>query len=155
MNIKYKLGEVAKDLNKPNKEVIELLSKYTGEPRKSVSVLSEDELNYVFEYYTQKNQLQNINDYFTATSKPPQPKQEKAPAPAKKKPVGEKKEKAPEKQSGSQSASGKKKEEKPAQKPAAKKQPEKPVTTGKEKQEPKAKFDASRFESVKKRTEAP
>ena len=47
MNIKYKLGEVAKDLNKPNKEVIELLSKYTGEPRKSVSVLSEDELNYV------------------------------------------------------------------------------------------------------------
>ena len=155
MNIKYKLGEVAKDLNKPNKEVIELLSKYTGEPRKSVSVLSEDELNYVFEYYTQKNQLQNINDYFTATSKPPQPKQEKAPAPAKKKPAGEKKEKAPEKQSGSQSASGKKKEEKPAQKPAAKKQPEKPVTTGKEKQEPKVKFDASRFESVKKRTEAP
>ena len=99
MNIKYKLGEVAKDLNKPNKEVIELLSKYTGEPRKSVSVLSEDELNYVFEYYTQKNQLENINDYFTATSKPPQPKQEKAPAPAKKKPAGEKgekKEKAPE-----------------------------------------------------------
>ena len=92
MNIKYKLGEVAKDLNKPNKEVIELLSKYTGEPRKSVSVLSEDELNYVFEYYTQKNQIQNINDYFTATSKPPQPKPEKAPAPAKKKPAGEKKE---------------------------------------------------------------
>ena len=158
MNIKYKLGEVAKDLNKPNKEVIELLSKYTGEPRKSVSVLSEDELNYVFEYYTQKNQLENINDYFTATSKPPQPKQEKAPAPAKKKPAGEKgekKEKAPEKQSASQPAPAKKKEEKPAQKPAAKKQPEKPVTTGKEKQEPKAKFDASRFETVKKRTEEP
>ena len=68
MNIKYKLGEVAKDLNKPNKEVIELLSKYTGEPRKSVSVLSEDELNYVFEYYTQKNQLQNINDYFSTAT---------------------------------------------------------------------------------------
>ena len=155
MNIKYKLGEVAKDLNKPNKEVIELLSKYTGEPRKSVSVLSEDELNYVFEYYTQKNQIQNINDYFTATSKPPQPKPEKAPAPAKKKPAGEKKEKAPEKQGAAQPVPAKKKEEKPAQKPAAKKQPEKPVTTGKEKQEPKAKFDASRFETVKKRTEAP
>ena len=150
MNIKYKLGEVAKDLNKPNKEVIELLSKYTGEPRKSVSVLSEDELNYVFEYYTQKNQLQNINDYFNATSTPPQPKQEKAPAPAKKKPAGEKK--GAEKQAAP--ASGKKEKEKAAQKPA-KKQPEKPVTTGKEKQETKAKFDAARFETAKKRTEAP
>ena len=152
MNIKYKLGEVAKDLNKPNKEVIELLSKYTGEPRKSVSVLSEDELNYVFEYYTQKNQLQNINDYFNATSTPPQPKQEKAPAPAKKKPAGDKK--PAEKHAAPQSAPTKKKEEKAAQKPA-KKQPEKPVTTGKEKQEAKAKFDAARFETAKKRTEAP
>ena len=152
MNIKYKLGEVAKDLNKPNKEVIELLSKYTGEPRKSVSVLSEDELNYVFEYYTQKNQLQNINDYFNATSTPPQPKQEKAPAPAKKKPAGDKK--PAEKHAAPQSAPAKKKEEKAAQKPA-KKQPEKPVTTGKEKQEAKAKFDAARFETAKKRTEAP
>ncbi len=148
MNIKYKLGEVAKDLNKPNKEVIELVSSYTGEPRKSVSVLSEDELNYVFEFYTQKNQLQNINDYFHATSTPPQSKQEKTSA--KKKAAGEKK--AAEKQAAP--APRKKEKEKAPQKPA-KKQPEKPVNTGREKQETKAKFDAARFETAKKRTEAP
>ena len=48
VTIKYKLGDVAKDLGVQNKEIIELLSTLTGEAKKHTSPLSEAELNHVF-----------------------------------------------------------------------------------------------------------
>lgn len=97
MTIKYKLSDVAKDLNQPAKGIIELLEKYTGEIKKSGAILSEEELNLVFDYYTQKNQVKDFNEYFNS-----------APPAAKKKP--ERKETA---------------EKKPVQADAAEKKPEK------------------------------
>ena len=47
MMMKYKVSEVAKDLNVPNKEVLDILKDY-GEPKKSVTALQEDELDIVF-----------------------------------------------------------------------------------------------------------
>lgn len=64
MMIKYRVHEVAKDLNVPNKDVIDTLQKYEGETKKHMTALTEDELDLVFETFTQKNQVQNMDSYF-------------------------------------------------------------------------------------------
>ncbi|XOQ47904.1 MAG: translation initiation factor IF-2 [Eubacteriales bacterium] len=64
MMIKYRVHEVAKDLNVPNKEVIDTLQKYTGEVKKHMTALDENELDLVFEAFTQKNSLENLDAYF-------------------------------------------------------------------------------------------
>ncbi|MBQ9108864.1 MAG: translation initiation factor IF-2 N-terminal domain-containing protein, partial [Oscillospiraceae bacterium] len=62
---KYRVHEVAKDLNVASKDVLELLEAYKADPnRKHMTALSEEELNYVFETYTQKNQVENFSEYF-------------------------------------------------------------------------------------------
>ena len=53
MMIKYRVHEVAKDLGIPNKVVIDLLQNYTGEQKKYMTALNEDELDLVFERFTQ------------------------------------------------------------------------------------------------------
>ena len=76
MTIKYKVTDVAKDLSVTNKEIIELVAKYFGgEPKKATTALSEEELNVVFEYYTQKNEVKDFNAYFN--SRVEKPKEEK------------------------------------------------------------------------------
>ena len=52
--IKYKVSEVAKDLNVPSKAVIEAIKECCGVTKKSGNVLTDQELNVVFEYFTQK-----------------------------------------------------------------------------------------------------
>lgn len=70
MMVKYKLREVASDLGVKNKDVIDVLSKYIGgEPKKQTSVLTEEELNIVFEHFTQKNNLDSLDSYYSATDK--------------------------------------------------------------------------------------
>lgn len=73
MMIKYRVHEVAKDLGVASKEVIELLKNYLGEEKKHMTALTEEELNVIFEYYTQKNQVENFEEYFNSkhpTSEP-------------------------------------------------------------------------------------
>ena len=77
MMIKYRVSEVAKDFDAPSKEVIELLGKFVDTPKKSMTALEENELDLVFEHFTQKNQVENFDAYFaTAQEK----KEEPAPA---------------------------------------------------------------------------
>ena len=64
MMIKYRVHEVAKDLNVPNKDVIDTLQKYTGEVKKHMTALDEGELDLVFETFTQKNNMENLDAYF-------------------------------------------------------------------------------------------
>ena len=67
--IKYKLREVANDLGVTAKEVIEVLSKYVGGvPKKQVTILTDEELNIVFDYFTQKNSVDSFEKYY-ATAK--------------------------------------------------------------------------------------
>lgn len=61
--IKYKLSEVAKDLNVSNKEVSEVLQKYLNVSKKPSAVLTEQELNIIFEHFTQANNLQSLDKY--------------------------------------------------------------------------------------------
>ena len=68
MMIKYRVHEVAKDLNVPNKDVIDTLQKYTGETRKHMTALTENELDIVFEKFTQDHSADNLDTYFAQAS---------------------------------------------------------------------------------------
>ena len=46
MMIKYRVREVAKDLDIPNKDVIDILAKYFPEPKKYMTALTEEELEH-------------------------------------------------------------------------------------------------------------
>lgn len=67
MMIKYRVHELAKNLDVPNKEIIELIEKYFGVVKKHMTSLSEDELSLVLEYYTQKSEVENFDEYFELT----------------------------------------------------------------------------------------
>lgn len=64
MMIKYRVHEVAKDLNVPNKDVIDVLQKYTGETKKHMTALTESELDLVFEAFTQKTSMKSLDSYY-------------------------------------------------------------------------------------------
>ncbi len=68
--IKYRVHEVAKDLNLPNKDVIDTLQKYTGETKKHMTALTENELDVVLENFTQQNKVENLDSYFAQASQP-------------------------------------------------------------------------------------
>ena len=71
MLIKYKAGDVAKDLGLPNKELLEVVTKKFGEGKKYTTPLTEQELNYVFEHYTKTKQVASFDEYLASA---PQPK---------------------------------------------------------------------------------
>ncbi len=77
MMIKYRVREVAKDLNIPNKEVIDTLAKYFPEPKKYMTALEEPELDVIFETFTQRNSVKNLDAYFAQREgdAPPRPRQ--------------------------------------------------------------------------------
>lgn len=65
---KYRVHEVAKDLGVASKEIIEVLKKYLGEEKKHMTSLTENELNIIFEYYTQKNKVESFDEYFASAN---------------------------------------------------------------------------------------
>ena len=84
MVIKVKVSDVAKDLGKQNKDIIELLSAYCDGPaKKAGTVLTENELNVVFDKITQENSVKNFDSYF-ASKKQDAKKESKKSKPAKK-----------------------------------------------------------------------
>ena len=88
MMIKYRVHEVAKDFDRPSKEVVDLLGQYFEGQKKHMTALNEDELNIVFETYTQKNAASDFSEYFATANRP-----EQTAAPAKPAADGVKKEK--------------------------------------------------------------
>ncbi len=65
MMIKYRVNEVAKDFGEANnKKVLEILTKYTGAGKKAQTALNEDELNVVFEAFTQGSAVENFDSFF-------------------------------------------------------------------------------------------
>ena len=128
-NNKLKLNELAKDLKLSNNDIIECLEKLNGEQKKTQSALTQEEVSYVVEYFTQKNQVDSFDDYFKNNKKPEkkaEPKPEKKSQPKAEKPA----KKAEPKQEKSAPAKAEKTE-----KPTENK--EKPKAQKKEKQETK------------------
>ena len=84
MVIKIKVSEIAKDFGKQNKEIIEVLDQYCeGPAKKAATVLSEDELNILFDKMTQDNSVESFDSYFA--QKKPAEKKKEAPKKAPKK----------------------------------------------------------------------
>ncbi len=120
---KQKLTEVAKDLNVPNQELIDLVKDKFDAVKKAGASLTSDEVNVVLEHYTQNNQVENFDAYFADKTKPvtekPKAEEKAAPAP-----------KAAKAESKTETKPAVKKETKPEAKPVEKKE-EKPVTQNK------------------------
>ncbi len=74
MMVKYRVHEVAKDLNVPSKDVIALLGQHFDTQKKHMTALTEEELNVVFEHFTQKNQVESFDGYFASGKKEPEEK---------------------------------------------------------------------------------
>jgi len=140
---KYKLNELAKDLKLSSNQLIDCLAVLGGDPKKTVSALTPEEVTFVFEYFTQKNQVDNFDAYFANNVKPEGVPEKK---PAEKKPVEKKEEKKAEKKEEKKPEEKKaaepvKAEEKKAEekKPAESKPAEKPAPKAEEpKPEPKS-----------------
>ena len=62
--IKYKVKEVAADLDVTTKEVIAVLREQLGVDKKAMTALNEEELNFIFDYFTQKNAVDDLSAYF-------------------------------------------------------------------------------------------
>ena len=143
-NSAIKLNQLAKDLGLANNDLFECLALLGGEPKKAMSALTPEEVSFVFDYFTQKNAVKDLNAYFANNVAPEKPKKEAKKAAAKtekaedKKPADKKSAKAEDKKPAP------KKEEKKAEPKAEAKQPEaakKPA----EPEKPKAdKFDTAK-----------
>ncbi len=66
---KYRVHEVAKDFKLPTKTVTEILTEYSTTPKNHMQVLTEDELDLVFEYITQNNQIASLEEVFAVEKK--------------------------------------------------------------------------------------
>lgn len=77
--IKYRVHEVAKDFGLTSKDIIKVLEPYGGEGKNHMTTLTTEELNIIFETFTQKNQVTDLNKYFAAGVKQPQNKGQNQP----------------------------------------------------------------------------
>ena len=82
---KYRLREVASDFGTNAKEISEIVGKYFEKPKNNTQVLSDDELNVVFDRMTHAHQIDSLEQVFAVKPK----EQPKAAAPAEQnKPAG-------------------------------------------------------------------
>ena len=79
--VKYRLKEVAADFGVPPKEIADIISRYYDKPKSNTQVLNDQELNAVFDYMTQKHQIDSLEQVFAA-KKPEPPKAAPQPQPA-------------------------------------------------------------------------
>ncbi len=112
--VKYRLKEVATDFGMTPKNIAEIMSKFFEKPKSNTQVLTDEELNVIFDYLTQTHQIASIAEVFAVQAKA----EEKQP-----KPVAE--EKMPEqKKSESKPQQNAPQQHTPAEKPQKPAQPE-------------------------------
>jgi len=104
--VKYRLKEVATDFGVTPKDIAEVMGKFFEKPKSNTQVLTEEELNVIFDYYTQTHQIESLAVVFAVQPKVEEPKEE-APKAEEKEPAAPKAE-----------------EKKPAAAPKAEKKPE-------------------------------
>ena len=82
--MKYRVHEVAKDFGLPTKSVTQILTDYIAPPKNHMQVLESSELDVIFEYITQHNQAESLEEIFKVEPKAaPKQEEKKAAAPAK------------------------------------------------------------------------
>lgn len=75
MTAKYKVHELAKDLDVKSNVIIDLLKPFDETPKKSHSSFTTDELDILFDRLTKENEVENFNAYFSM--KKPDPEAER------------------------------------------------------------------------------
>ncbi len=74
--IKYRIHEVAKDFGMQSKDIMTIMAQKGETPKNHMQVLTDAELNYLFDYITQHNQIESIEQVFeTAKQEQPAPKE--------------------------------------------------------------------------------
>ena len=73
--IKYRVHEVAKDFNVASKVISQILTDYIAPPKNHMQVLENHELDVIFEYMTQHNQVASLEEIFKVET-PAAPKAE-------------------------------------------------------------------------------
>ncbi|MBR2080384.1 MAG: translation initiation factor IF-2 [Oscillospiraceae bacterium] len=81
--IKYRIGDVAKDFGFSSKVVTEIVARFYEKPKSAQQVLTEEQLNLIFDVITLENQIDSLEKVFAVA---PTPKKE-APKPAEEKPA--------------------------------------------------------------------
>ena len=83
--VKYRVKEVAADFGVPAKEIAEIVGKFFEKPKSNTQVLTDAELNVVFDYMTQKHPISSLEQVFAMgptkknAPKADAPKSEEAP----------------------------------------------------------------------------
>ena len=75
--IKYKLEDLAKDLNMQTKDIAEMIKERFKTVKKPSALLTDEELNYIFEKVTSEKSVSSFEKYFASKQKASAPKQEK------------------------------------------------------------------------------
>ena len=100
--VTYRVKEVAADFGMAPKDIAEIVGIYYEKPKSNSQVLTDEQLNAVFDHITQHHQIGSIAEVFAVAPAPkkaepkPAEKAEKAPAPAAEKPAKPEKPKEPE-----------------------------------------------------------
>ena len=83
--VKYRLKEVAADFGVAPKVIADIISKYFQKPKSNTQVLTDEELNLVFDSMTQTHQIASLEQVFAVKpapkAEPPKPEAPKAEAP--------------------------------------------------------------------------
>jgi len=85
--VKYRVKEVAADFGMQPKQIAEIMGKFFEKPKSNTQVLTDDELNVIFDYITQTNQIESLEVVFSV-----------APAPKKEEPKAEEAKEEPKKE---------------------------------------------------------
>jgi len=72
---KYKVNALAKDLNLKSKDIVDVLAEKGIEGKTHMAALEEDELSLLFDHYTSKSTVPDINSYLSTKKKPEQKKE--------------------------------------------------------------------------------
>ena len=86
--VKYRLKELAADFGVSTKQISEIVGKFFEKPKSNTQVLTDEELNVVFDYMTQHNQIASLEVVFAVKPKEA-PKAEEKSEPAKEAPKAE------------------------------------------------------------------
>ena len=68
--VKYRIRDVATDFGVAPKEIVEIISKFFEKPKSNTQVLTEEELNVLFDVMTMNHQIDSIERVFAVQPKP-------------------------------------------------------------------------------------
>ena len=78
--VKYRLKDVATDFDLPVKEVTDVVAKFYEKPKSNTRIMTEEELNVVFDYITKTHQIDSLEQVFAVQPKKVEKPVEQAPA---------------------------------------------------------------------------